>query len=179
MEFVCNDPNAMVRAANVKATLDAFNLVPELGKKIVEAHKLNIEDLRPENMVPVQRWLDALREIQHRVGIALIQNVGRNIIVNADFPPHFESVEQVLEALDTVYHMNHTGDVGHYRFEKKGAAVVVHCETPYPRGFELGLIEGIADNPRLTRGNRYFVTCEDAPPGGLRTCSVTVRRFGK
>src|SRR5580658_5385867 len=107
MEFRCPDPNATVRAANVRATLDAFKLVPSMGNRLVEKHRLPPDDLRPNNLVPVQRWLDALAEIQSVIGNEVVRGMGAAIIENADFPPQFNSVESVLLALDDIYHLNH------------------------------------------------------------------------
>jgi hypothetical protein len=173
MDFVCDDPKATVRAANVRATLDAFKLVPSIGKKLVEKHRLPADDLRPDKRVPVQSWLDALREIQAVVGPEMLRSVGAAVIENADFPPHFDSVESVLMALDVIYHLNHEGEVGHYRVRKlPDGAIEVGCETPYPRKFEQGLVEGIS---RLTKGTRHLVEYQDGDPSGARTCTLIVR----
>jgi hypothetical protein len=175
MEFVCKDPNATVRAANVRSTLDAFHLVPSVGRRLVEAHRLNLSDLRPDNFVLVQRWLDVLKEIQVEVGAGVVQQVGARIIENAEFPPQLGGVETVLLALDEIYHLNHRGEVGHYVASRRGdGAVVVRCETPYPRHFERGLVEGICRNAHAARGRTYQVDYEDGPPGGEVTCTLTV-----
>ena len=164
-----------MRAANVLATLDAFHLVPSIGRRMVEAHRLKLADLRPDNFVPVQRWLDMLRDIQVEVGPGVVQQVGARIIENAEFPPQFDTVEAVLLALDDIYHLNHRGEVGHYIASRRAdGAVVVRCETPYPRHFERGLVEGICRNGRAARGRAYRVDYEDGPPGGDLTCTLTV-----
>jgi hypothetical protein len=174
MEFVCRDPNATVRAANVRATLDAFLLVPSVGERIVAQHKLDVGDLKPDKFVPVQRWLDALKQIQDTVGNGVVRHVGTRIIENADFPPHFRTVEAILESLDAIYHQNHRGEVGHYYCERKNDSLVIRCETPYPRHFEWGLVEGICRNEKAA-GRRYSVGFEPGPLGGDLTCTVTVR----
>jgi hypothetical protein len=175
MEFRCPDPVATVRAANVRATLDAFKLVPSLGKRLVEKHHLPVDDLRPDKTVPVQSWLDALAEIQSTVGPEVVRSVGAAIIENADFPPALSTVEAVLLALDSIYHLNHVGEVGHYVARALGdGAIEVVCETPYPRHFERGLIEGIARHPRLTQGKKYSVLYSEGN-GRDRTCTLVVR----
>ena len=164
-----------MRAANVRATLDAFKLVPSVGKRLVEKHRLAVEDLRPGKTVPVQRWLDALAEIQATVGPEVVRSVGAAIIENADFPPVFASVESVLLALDEIYHMNHSGEVGHYVSRALGdGAVEISCETPYPRHFERGLVEGIARHPRLAKDRKYSVDYAEGD-GKDRTCTLVVR----
>jgi len=176
MEFRSPDPNAVVRGANVKATLDAFKQIPTLGKSFVHKH-FKPDELREENFVSVQRWLDALAEIRDEVGEPTLREVGRHIVENADFPPQFKTVKDVLMALDAIYHLNHRGEVGHYisSVEKDGA-IIVRCETPYPRSFERGLVEGISSNPHLLKdGERYQVRYTDGPPGGKLTCTLHVK----
>jgi hypothetical protein len=108
------------------------------------------------------------------VGVGVVRSVGTRIIENADFPPQFSTVESILESLDVIYHMNHRGEVGHYRFARLKDAFVVRCETPYPRHFEWGLLEGICRN-RAAGGQRFAVSFEPAPPAGDLTCTLTVR----
>jgi hypothetical protein len=178
MEFVSPDAHATVRAANVRATLDAFGLMPSLGRQIIERHHLNLSDLSPDKFVLVQHWLDALREIQQQIGSSVLRKVGARIIENADFPPEYNSVEAVLESLDRIYYLNHRGNVGHYRTARKpDGSLVIRCETPYPRHFEWGLIEGICRG-KAARGNLYEVEFQDMAHAGDLTCIITVRPKG-
>jgi hypothetical protein len=181
MEFVCPDPNATVRAANVRATIEAFDIAPNMAKRMIEKHQLAANDLRADNFVLVQRWLDALKSIQQQFGDVLLHQTGTRIIENADFPPHFQDAETVLLALDDIYHLNHRGEVGHYKCTRTSeGSIEVRCETPYPRQFERGLVEGITRNPRLTDNGkrRYHVQYKDAPPGQELTCTMIVQRSG-
>ena len=116
-----------------------------------------------------------MRAIKECGGTTVVQEVGARIVENADFPPHFKTLGQVLDALDDIYHLNHRGEVGHYR-TSRGAdgAIVVRCETPYPRHFERGLVEGICRH-KLARGRAASVDYEDGPPGADLTCALTVR----
>lgn len=174
MEFFCADPTAVVRAANVRATLDAFSLVPSVGQRIIAKHRLDLEDLTPDKVIPVQRWLDALKEIQDTVGVEIVRRVGTRIIENAHFPPSFRTVDAVLEALDEIYHLNHRGEVGHYRYRRFEGTQVLRCETPYPRYFEWGLVEGICKS-RVAGDRRFYVSFEPGPPNDDLTCTITVR----
>lgn len=175
MDFICRDPKALVRAANVRSTLAAFRLLPDLGRRIVEKHALSIEDMRPDLFIPVQRWLDALREIQDSIGSQKLREVGRNIIENAEIPSSFTNAESILLALDQIYYLNHKGDVGHYIVSRKSDSVIeVRCETPYPRMFERGLIEGICSHKRA--GGRFTVDYVPGPTTGDLTCTLLVQR---
>lgn len=172
MEYVCPDPKARVRAANVRATLEAFTLVPALGKRIIESHDLKVDDLRPDNFILVQSWLDALKEIEGHVGPAKVRQVGRNIVEAADIPEG--DTESILLGLDHIFYMNHRGDVGHYITKRlSSGAIEVRCETPYPRNFEWGLVEGFCLN-KCARGKRYAVEFIDGVAGTAHTCSLIV-----
>jgi hypothetical protein len=175
MDFVCKDPHAMVRAANVKAMLDAFQLVPNVGRDLIARHHLDVTALTPGNFILVQRWLDALKEIQAVVGPAKIRHVGRNIIETADIPPL--DCESLLIGLDDVFYMNHKGNVGHYRTKRLEDGVIeVRCETPYPRNFEWGLVEGFCRKAVGT--TRYSVEYIDGPQGEDLTCTLLARPMG-
>lgn len=175
MEFVSRDAEAGMRGSNVRAMLDAFQLIPPLGRYLLEKHGLALEDLRDDHFIPLQRCLDALREIEETVGPDKLREVGRNIIEAAHFPPEYPGAESILLGLDAIYHLNHRGDVGHYRVSREGdGTIVVRCETPYPRMFEWGLVEGICRNPRV--GGRFLVDFTAGPTGGDLTCTLRVRR---
>src|SRR5438445_11861450 len=162
MDFVCPDPKALVRAANVRATLDAFKLVPLMAKRLIERHELNVGDLRADNFSLVQRWLDALKEIQTEVGANKLRHVGRGIVQNADLPAHFTDAETMLMASDQIYKMNHKGNVGQYVVtQKPDKTIVVRCETPYPRMFEWGVIEGMTKNTKYKHPGKFTVDFVD------------------
>lgn len=173
MEFVCADRQAVVRAANVRATLEAFSFAPSIGHRFIAKHKLRFDELTPERFVPIQGWLDALKEIQRTVGVSVVRAVGSRVVENAEFPPQFSTVESTLESLDDIYYRNHRGEVGHYRFERQCDSLIVRCETPYPHHFEWGLLEGICQR-KAARGRRYVVSCEPGPVGSDLTCTLTV-----
>src|SRR4051794_30725843 len=119
MEFVCPDPKATVRAANVRATYDAFRLLPSVGRRIMERHELPVDSLKAELFVPVQHWLNALKEIQEQAGPQVVRRVGAGIIEPQISPPSLSTVEAVLQSLDAIYYMNHRGNVGHYYTAKR------------------------------------------------------------
>jgi hypothetical protein len=179
MDFVCPDPKATVRAANVRATLDAFKLVPMMGKRLVERHQLNLTDLRPDNFILVQRWLDALKDIQQEVGENKLRDVGRGIVENADFPPHYVDAETMLMDSDVIYKLNHRGNVGQYVPKRMADGTIeIRCETPYPRMFEWGVIEGMTKNTKYRHPGKFTVEYVDGPKFGPLTCTLYVRRIG-
>lgn len=176
MEFVSPDPQAMVRAANVRATLDAFQLRPSLGQRLISKHELQLEDLRPDAYILVQRWLDTLKELQETVGPNLVHRVGMAILENAEFPPQFDTVDSVFQHMDLIYYANHKGDVGHYHTSRRADGTWdIRCETPYPRQFERGAVEGVCRHAKFAAGKPYHVQYADGPPGSHVTCTMIVR----
>lgn len=177
MEFVCPDPKALVRAANVKATLDAFQLVPSMGRRLVEKHDLQIANLTPDRMILVQNWLNALKEIQETVGGMVVRKVGLSIVENADIPPTFKNAEDMLMVANDLYLMNHKGNVGKYLITRQqDGSIEVRCETPYPRMFEWGVIEGFTRNKRFGFTQKYVVDFTEGAPNSDVTCVINVRR---
>lgn len=178
MDFVCPDPKATVRAANVRATLEAFKLVPLMAKRLVERHQLNVTDLRPDSFILVQRWLDCLKEIQESVGANKLRDVGRLIVENADFPPHYTDAETMILEANDIYRLNHRGNVGRYVVSQRpDKTFVVRCETPYPRMFERGVYEGMVKNQRYKHPGNFTVDYEEGPKTGDLTCTLYIKRI--
>lgn len=158
----------------MRATLDAFSFRPALGQRIVQKHDLWEHKLEPYAFVPVQRWLDALHEIQRTVGPAIVRRIGRALIDRADVPRSLSTPEALLEKLDDIHQANHRGQVGRYRVSRIDGLLVVACETPYPRAFEHGLVEGICE--RAKRAGRAFdLAFDEGPPNADLTCTMRVR----
>jgi len=176
MEFICIDPTATVRGANIRATVDAFLLLPSTGRTLLARHGLQVDDLREDRFLPLQHWLDVLREVQAAVGPSMMRKIGSHVIKNADFPASFADVESILLALDDIYHINHRGEVGHYRAtQDQEGTITIRCETPYPRQFEYGLVEGICRSSR-SGGRRFTVEFVEGPSTGDLSCTIHVRR---
>jgi hypothetical protein len=179
MEFVCSDPDAVVRGANVKATLGAFQLAPARGREMLERHHLAVDALRPDAFVPLQPWLDALRDIQRDAGPTKVRLVGSFAVENAYIPAVFADPEALVMAVDDLHKKNHRGDVGGYTVARRpDGALEVRCETPYPRMFEWGLIGGLCNNQRFRPGGRFEVEFIEAPAGAAHSCTIVVRRAG-
>ena len=177
MEFIAPDPKASIRTANVAATLAAFRLVPRVAADILERHHLGEAVRRVSPWTPIQNYLDALRDIQDVVGSVKVRDVGRGIIEHADFPPQFQSVPDVLLALQTIYMVNHRGNVGEYRSARRpDGGVDVTCATPYPRAFEHGLVLGITSH-RGFGATRWNVEFKEGPPSSDVTCVLSVTKI--
>jgi hypothetical protein len=105
-----------------------------------------IEDPDPESWYPQQAWLDAFAEIDERIGESTLNQIGKSIPDNAEWPAGVESVVGGLESINEAYQMNHRGgDIGHYDAEVKDDTTVhVECKNPYACAFDRGIVEATA-----------------------------------
>ncbi|MEO6950254.1 MAG: hypothetical protein ABI321_00470 [Polyangia bacterium] len=177
MEYVSHDPRAKVRSPDILFIVESFQFAPSLVDVLLKKHGLDRSSFGVAEYVPLQNALDMLKEIEERVGREKLRQLGNTTVEAAMFPPQFVDVESVLLALDMIYSINHLGEVGHYHSKQLvDGAIEVRCETPYPRAFERGVIEGIARNPNLVKGKRYDVEYIEGPMGGDLSCTCIVRR---
>lgn len=177
MEFVSAGPDALVRGANVRATLGAFQLAPSRGRELLERHGVAVDALRPEAFVPLQPWLAVLRDIERDAGPTKVRLVGSFVVENAYIPAVFADAEALVMAIDDLHRKNHRGEVGGYAVERQGDGVLeVRCRTPYPRMFEWGLVDGLCNNQRFRSKTRFQVELVDATADEAHGCSIVVRR---
>ncbi|MFB6151375.1 MAG: hypothetical protein ABEJ40_06175 [Haloarculaceae archaeon] len=95
---------------------------------------------------PLTAFLDAIDALEPVVGPDGVSALGRRHArgVGRDGP---DSVPDALDALDRAYRRHHRGgDPGGYAFRRIGDADGrVECRTPYPRQFDRGIVQGVAD----------------------------------
>ena len=177
MEYVSHDPRAKVRAPNLLFLVESFQFAPSLVDELLAKHDMERSMFANGVYMPLQNALDLLREVEQRVGPAKLQQMGSKASQAVVFPTSLDTVEKVLLALDSIYSLHHRGDVGHYHSRALAdGAIEVRCETPYPRAYEHGIIEGFTLNPSVAKGQRYLVEYVDGPVGGDLSCICTVRR---
>jgi hypothetical protein len=177
MEYVSHDPRAKVRAPNLLFLVESFQFAPSLVDELLKNHGMDRSMFAMGAYTPLQSALDLLREVEQRVGPAKLQQMGSKSSQAVTFPAEFDTVEKLLLALDMIYSLHHLGDVGHYHTRQlPDGAIEVRCETPYPRAYEHGVIEGFTLNPALAKGQRYLVDYVDGPVGTDLSCICTVRK---
>jgi hypothetical protein len=105
-----------------------------------------IENPDAEDWYPQQAWLDALSEIEEKVGESTLNSIGQTVPDNAEWPDHVESVVDGFDSIDEAYHMNHRGGrIGHYDAEViDDETVRVECDNPYPCAFDTGIVEAVS-----------------------------------
>lgn len=105
-----------------------------------------IENPDTDEWYPQQAWLDALSEIEKKVGESTLNTIGKTVPDNAEWPDHVESVVDGFDSIDEAYHMNHRGGrIGHYDAEMVDDSTVrIECDNPYPCAFDTGIVENVA-----------------------------------
>jgi hypothetical protein len=137
-EFVSFDPDVEVQGGVLAAWIAGTQ-----GKVMPYLDQQGITEVDPEGWYNLQAALDGLRAFSQ---MSSLFNAGLLIPEHAVFPPGIETLQDVLAALDTAYHMNHrNGEIGHYRL----AVVDDHHmqmagENPYPCEFDFGLLTYLA-----------------------------------
>ncbi|MBZ0305078.1 MAG: hypothetical protein K8I82_03330 [Anaerolineae bacterium] len=108
--------------------------------------KNGLENLKMDEWVPFQSWLNVFKEISaegKRQMFDLVA-IGMAIGMGISLPPEIDNIPAVLASLDPVYRMHHRGaDVGHYHLEQLGERQYkVVANIPYPEDLVYGTIYG-------------------------------------
>jgi len=105
-----------------------------------------ITDPETAKWYPQQAELNAFETIAEELEPHILDRLGEQVPVAADWPGDIDSVEEALRSINEAYELNHRGgEIGYYEFEKTGERTgTVECKNPYPCRFDRGLIRGIA-----------------------------------
>ena len=157
-QFEAIDSKVEVNGQTVLSIANGMGSMKQMGLKILANN--NINEPHPEKWYPQQDWLNAFKQISKEIGNYTLFEIGKSIPENAEFPPHIDSIEKALAAIDIAYHMNHrlhgktlfdpaTGKLeeglGHYSFTQiSDKKVEILCDNPYPCDFDRGIIEAMA-----------------------------------
>lgn len=120
-----------------------------------------ITHFKAENWYPFHNAVLAFNEIRERTGPVTLTKIGRLIPEVAIFPPDINDIFSALSVIDMAYHLNHRKNgeimynpksgkmlegIGHYQYVKIAEnKIEMHCDTPYPCDFDLGIIEAMAN----------------------------------
>jgi len=138
-----------------------------------------IVDPQPGKWYPQQAWLDAFKKLAEEVGPRTLQNIGKAVPENAQWPPQVTSIETALPSIDMAYHMNHRGgDIGTYGYQKAGArGAKMVCRNPYPCEFDRGIIMSVAKRFKPADAAAVNTSHDDTQPcrsKGADSCTYIV-----
>jgi hypothetical protein len=173
-QFTAINPQMQVNGQTVLSIANGMGASKRMGLKILEEN--NIQDPEPERWYSQQDWLNAFKQISEKIGAGTLFMIGKSIPENAVFPPHIETIDQALSAIDVAYHMNHrlageqlfnpqTGQmqegIGHYKYNKiSDSKVEIICDNPYPCDFDKGIITAMARRFKPAHSTRILISHE-------------------
>jgi hypothetical protein len=187
-QYIASRRDAEVSGHSAASFLNASGSFEPMIRKVLAEH--GILRFGSEDWLPMQSWLDALREVALTIGENTLFTVGKRIPSVVSWPSAPSTIEAGLASVDAAYHMNHrvdgevlfdqeTGDmrdgIGHYSFWSGGVRrAVMVCNSPYPSEFDRGIITGLARRfkPAVT------VLLDESHPTrkcGADTCTYTIR----
>jgi hypothetical protein len=132
-QFKKINEKAEVNGQAVLSIANGLGALKAGDQKFLEANGL--KDVKPGGWYPQQNWLDAFKQISENVGVNTLNQIGKSIPDNAQFPPEMDDVPKALAAIDVAYHMNHrlngnplfnpadgtmTKGIGHCHYRKIG-----------------------------------------------------------
>lgn len=156
-QFIAFRKDVEVLGQAMHSMLDAMSAHLGLARRIFARH--GMREIKLDAWYPLQRFLDAFRDVAKEIGEHTLLAIGKKIPEHAVWPPEIQDVEAALRSIDVAYHMNHrlageamfdpaTGamkeGIGNYRCERAGRRrILMICDTPYPSEFDRGIILGM------------------------------------
>ncbi len=136
-------PGSKVLGHSIQITLEALGLYKETGKQLLA--QAGIQDAKKDEWYDMQLYCDFLGAMKEKVGDATIFVAGRNIGMNAELPPVFDTPLKVLASFDQVFKMGHQGTPASqgwtYTLTGERSAIMVSA-TPYPDELQRGVCDG-------------------------------------
>jgi hypothetical protein len=139
--FQASSPRDRVLGASVRAFVSALGFYGPRGLQILAEN--GIPDPQPTQWYPLQSYLDAQRDVYHKVGPNTLARIGRRLVQEASFPPALDSIHEALATLDADYHGRHEGtDVGGFAYRRTGdCSCTVEVRNPYPCELDRNVVE--------------------------------------
>ncbi len=145
--FQSRSPNLKVIGQTILAVVDGMGVFKETALEWLKEER--IENPKPEEYYSEQAWLDCFKRIFRTLGNVTLRQIGSKWPSNVQFPPEIDSIEQVLETMDAIYQMNHSGEgnPGHYSWKKTGDKTgIMTTDHPYPCSLDHGVLEGFVNH---------------------------------
>jgi len=148
VEFEPFDDGIEARGNSILVLEDALaRFSEEHRQRVREAlAEYGITDPETAEWYPQHAELKAFETIANELEPHILDRLGEQVPVAADWPDDIDGVEEALRSINNAYELNHRGgEIGHYEFEKTGDRKgKIECKNPYPCRFDRGLIRGVA-----------------------------------
>ncbi len=140
MEYKVYNQDAQVIGGVVHSFVVAF-AQPDLANSILG--KFGLSNPEPEKWYSQQDYLNAMKEIEDKVGSTILKNIGTKIVEHAKLERPGD-IFTFMENVGKSYNMNHKGDTKSYYkvIEKGDSHILIETNNPYPDVFDQGLFKG-------------------------------------
>lgn len=128
---------------SIKITLDALTLYKDMGVRLLA--QSGIKEVKPDEWYDMQIYCDFLGAVKDKLGNSTLFVAGRNIGMNAELPPIFDTPAKTLASFDQVFKMGHRGVPAHqgWKYTSTGERSAVMVSTsPYPDELQRGVCDG-------------------------------------
>ena len=137
------EPGSKVLGHNIQITLDALGLYRDAGVQLLK--QAGVQKVKMDEWYDMQMYCDFLSALKEKVGSSTIFVAGRNIGMNAELPPIFDTPSKVLASFDQVFKMGHRGipDNQGWAYTSTGErSAIMVSSTPYPDELQRGVCDG-------------------------------------
>jgi hypothetical protein len=142
-----NQPKFDLRAKVLGTSAIALRLASQrLGFDVDYYQRQHNYYPQPDEWADLQTYLNIMHDLRKREGhfMGLIA-LGQTIPHVVDLPPHLQTLEEIFQNFNMLYHSVHQGNVGQYVVEFVSQTYIrVKAYTPYPSDYEYGLLYGFA-----------------------------------
>lgn len=137
------EPGSKVLGHSIEITLNALGLYKDTGHQILA--QTGIQNVKADEWYDMQMYCDFLGTLKEKVGPSTLFVAGRNIGMNAELPPIFDTPAKVLASFDQVFKMGHRGVPANqgwaYTSTGERSAIMVST-SPYPDELQRGVCDG-------------------------------------
>jgi hypothetical protein len=182
-EFSSYEPE---RVEVVGEVIESFVLgfpesIRDFGLTALDKH--GIRDLDPNRFYMAQPFLNAMRDVAHRIGRNMMTRIGEQIATRVELPPAWDSLEAALGGLDKAYHSKYnSAEIGNWKYLHHGrvgglARGTMVSTNHYCCTFDRGVLEGFAKRFRPTGITDALVRHDDAQPcrkNGADSCTYII-----
>ncbi|UYZ57639.1 hypothetical protein [Hymenobacter latericus] len=158
------DTNATINGESVRSLLAGLRLANQ-GPELLARHGI-AENPEPGKWYSMQAWLDVLADVEAEFGPETLYSIGLQVVDHSQFPASLHTLSQAMRGLDLTYRTNvHGQNMGYYHVVREtDHELVLHCRTPNPVPFDLGIITGLARRFKPADAVRVKVEVEPERP---------------
>lgn len=145
IEFRAFSENVEVFGQTILCFVYGIPLYENEMRELLNRHGLT--DVQADRWYSQQKWLNAFAEVSEDFGPNTLFTLGKSIPEQAAFRGEFTELKEALDAVDSVFKMNHrNGNAGNYKlvmYDAENKQAIMESDSSYPMDFERGVLVGM------------------------------------